>query len=255
MNSCLRAYAFMLCLLLAVPACAARHDQLVRLATLEWPPYNSAALPGGGLNTALVRRAFADAGYRLEVVQMPWVRAVDKGKNDPSFDGYFPEYLSPVVRHDCFLSARAGESPVGLVRRGDTSFYASNASELLRYRVGVVEGYNNTEQFDANVEKGLQQVDQAQTDGQNLIKLWSRRVDLAIVDRNVMRWLLAHDPRLQSHAGYFQFLEPPLQVQGLYICFKRNRHGQQLADAFSGGLLHINQEQFTRDYMNSLLGH
>lgn len=248
----LRGCVLWLCVLLSLSAQAAPGDRIVRLATLEWPPYNSAALPDGGLNTALVRAAFARAGYRLEVVAMPWVRAVDTGKRDAAFDGYFPEYLSPEVRRDCFLSARAGESPVGLARLGDSSFLARSVDELTRYRVGVVSGYNNTEAFDDNVRKGVQQVDRAASDEQNLIKLLRRRVDLAIIDRNVLLWLLGHSPRLKGAAANVQFLEPPMQEQGLYICFKRSRRGQKLADAFAGGMLHVDTERFARDYMHRL---
>lgn len=253
MSPLARGLALLLGLLLVAPVLAARHDRLVRLATLEWPPYNSAALPDGGLNTALVRAAFARAGYRLQVVPMPWGRAVDKGQRDPAFDGYFPVYLASEVRRDCFLSARAGESPVGLARLDAASFYAARVEDLVRYRVGVVQGYHNTEAFDANVRSGLQQVDSAGSDEQNLLKLLHRRVDLAIIDRNVLRWLLLHSPRLQPAAASVQFLEPPLQVQGLYICFKRSRDGQRLADAFAGGLRGLDGEGFARDYMAHLL--
>jgi polar amino acid transport system substrate-binding protein len=239
--------------LLPMTGFADGQGRLVRLATLEWPPYNSVALPGGGLNTSLVRQAFAKAGYRLEVVTMPWVRAVDKGTHDPAYDGFFPEYLSVGARRDCFLSARAGDSPVGLARLGSATITAGSIGELVHYRVGVVNGYNNTEAFDENVRKGLQQVDRAETDEQNLLKLLHHRVDLAIVDRNVMLWLLAHSPHLKPDAKAFQFVEPPLQVQGLYICFKRTPHGQQLSDAFSGGLMRVDVDRFSRRYLDELL--
>ena len=226
---------------------------VVRLATLEWPPYNSETLPQGGVNTALVRAAFAAAGYRLEVETFPWSAAVYKGLHDARFDGYFPEYLSPAARRDCYLSERAGESPVVLAKRKDSQYPpVRGVSDLARYRIGVVQGYNNTEAFDANVARGVQKVDVALSDEQNLDKLAHGRVALIIIDRNVMTWLLANSPRLRGQEALLDSLRPPLQVQGLYICFKRDAQGQTLADSFSGGLRHVDVDDFTRRYLSAL---
>lgn len=248
--------ALALCLLQVWPAAArARHDELVRLATLDWPPYTNAALPDGGLTAALVREALSQAGYRLEVVPMPWPRAVASGLSNPKFDGYFPEYLSPDVRRQCFLSPSAGESPVVLAKRAKSDLTVRNLEQLSHHLVGVVNGYNNTEAFDANVNSGVQQIDRADSDEANLLKLASGRVDLIVIDRNVMQWQLARSRKLKPYAGTLDTLEPPLQLQGLYLCFKRTPHGQKLADAFARGIRRVNVADFTRAYLSSLDAH
>jgi polar amino acid transport system substrate-binding protein len=248
--------ALLLCLCQIWPVAArARHDELVRLATLDWPPYTSAALPDGGLTVALVREALSQAGYRLEVVPMPWPRAVASGLNAAQFDGYFPEYLSPEVRRRCFLSPSAGESPLVLAKRKNTQIEIHGLNDLTHYRVGVVNGYNNTDAFDANVSSGLQKVDRADSDQANLQKLISGRVDLILIDRNVMQWQLTRSQKLQSHASDLEVLEPPLQLHGLYLCFKRSAHGQKLADAFSRGIRHVNVANFSHSYMEALPTH
>ncbi|BEV73753.1 MULTISPECIES: ABC transporter substrate-binding protein [unclassified Paludibacterium] len=240
------------CGLSLMTAASADPARLVRLATLEWPPYNSAALPAGGFNTALVREALRLSGYRLEVVTLPWNSAVYKGLHDPRFDGYFPEYVSPAVRRNCFLSERAGESPVVLAKRTGKDYLVRGVTDLRHYLVGVVNGYNNTEAFDANVAKGVQRVDVAASDEQNLVKLVHGRVDLIIIDRYVMQWLLSNSARLAGIGSKVQTMEPPLQVQGLYVCFKRESRGQKLADRFSAGLRQIDVDRFTADYLAGL---
>jgi len=248
-----RRLVVLLCLFQVWPAVArARHDELVRLATLDWPPYNSAALPGGGLNTALVRQALANAGYRLEVVTMPWTRAMASGRLDPKFDGYFPVYLSPQVRQQCYLSMSAGDSPVVLAKRKNLLPAPRTLDELSHYVVGVVNGYDNTEAFDLRVRQGAQPVDRADSDSANLLKLASGRVDLIIIDRNVMQWLLPRSPKLQPYAASLVAQEPPIAHQGLYLCFKRTLHGQKLADGFDRGILQMNIPAFSRDYLSTL---
>lgn len=251
-----RPLVLLLCLLHAWPAEArARHDELVRLATLDWPPYNSADLPGGGLNTALVRQALANAGYRLEVVTMPWPRAMAAGRLDPQLDGYFPVYLSPQVRKQCYLSMSAGDSPLVLAKRKNLLPEPRTLDELSHYVVGVVNGYNNTEDFDLRVRQGTQPIDRADSDSANLLKLAGGRVDLIIIDRNVMQWLLPHTPKLQPYAASLVAQEPPIMHQGLYLCFKRTLHGQKLADGFDRGIRQINVPAFSRDYLSNLPAH
>jgi len=59
-------------LLLAVPASA---EQVVEIATGEWPPYTSATAPGFGLHARRVERVLAAAGYRVRFRFLPWNRA------------------------------------------------------------------------------------------------------------------------------------------------------------------------------------
>ena len=61
-----------LALLPAVPASA---EQVVEIATGEWPPYTSATAPGFGLHAQRVERVLAAAGYRVQFRFLPWNRA------------------------------------------------------------------------------------------------------------------------------------------------------------------------------------
>lgn len=63
--------ALLLCLLQTQ---AVRAEQLL-LATGEFPPYVSEALPGHGLSSQIVQAAFRAAGYPTTLFFMPWRRA------------------------------------------------------------------------------------------------------------------------------------------------------------------------------------
>jgi polar amino acid transport system substrate-binding protein len=247
-----RAFVLLSCLLSVwLVAAHAAPELAVRLATLEWPPYNGSALPDGGGNTMLVRQAFERAGYRVEVVTMTWMRAKES-LNDPAFDGYFPVYLSPEVRRNCYLSERIGQSRLVLVERKASHFRVKNLDDLSHYLVGVVNGYHNKVEFDENVMSGKQQVDRADTDEANLAKLAEGRVDLIIIDENVMLWLLAHVPSLASVSSSVEALQPPLVDQGLYICFKRTVKGQQLSDDLTRGMKNIDIQASMKNYIYRL---
>src|SRR3990167_6079785 len=72
--------------------------EIIRLASLEWPPYTGAQLPDGGESTATLKAAFAAAGYQLEVDFLPWERALALAKAPNSgYAGYFPEYFSDAI--------------------------------------------------------------------------------------------------------------------------------------------------------------
>jgi polar amino acid transport system substrate-binding protein len=225
---------------------------VLRLATLEWPPYNSSLLPAGGINTALVYKAFEIAGYKLQVVTLPWTQAVNKGLHDPAYDGYFPEYSSPTVRRNCYLSASAGQSPVVFARLHSSSAQLKEARDARHYLVGVVNGYNNSEQFDADVLSGKQRVSRVDSDETNLRQLVRGKVDLIVIDKNVMQWLIPHSPALRPFAHAVEVISPPLQIQNLYLCFKRTPHGQALSDAFARGLSGIDVPAFALDYLSAL---
>jgi len=91
---------------------------LVRLAVSEWPPFTGEHLPGNGIGTDTLRQMLGRAGYQLELVWLPWTRAVRDGSGmDSKLDGYFPEYTTADTRRRCQLSAPIGMSVLGLAHQ------------------------------------------------------------------------------------------------------------------------------------------
>jgi polar amino acid transport system substrate-binding protein len=54
--------------------CHAQSGTQLRLATLEYPPYSSEHLSGGGSLVELTRRAFAVEGHEVQIDFRPWPR-------------------------------------------------------------------------------------------------------------------------------------------------------------------------------------
>ena len=239
------------CLLLANPAGAGSVNGVVHLETLEWPPYTTNALPGGGMTTSLIRKAFAVMGYELKIDVLPWPSAIDNGLHKSGIDGYFPEYMSTSVRKQCLLSDPTGSSPLVLGKDKTQKMHIRTVRDMLPYRVGVVSGYINTEEFDRNVFIGIQKIAAAESDEMNLRKLIHNRVAMIIIDQNVMHWLLSSNPTLQRHASQLDMILPPLQTHNLYICFKPGSRGEQLLKAYNKGQKTINIKNFTKQYLET----
>ena len=198
---------------------------LVRLAVSEWPPFTGEHLPGNGIGADTLRQMLGRAGYQLELVWLPWTRAVRDGSGmDSKLDGYFPEYTTADTRRRCQLSAPIGMSVLGLAHQAAQPVNWTHMADLARYRVGVVNGYVNTDAFDAAVSAGILRVDGASSDESNLRKLLRERIDVAVIDREVMGYLLA-EPALRNQAGQLAFHSHWLGELPLRVCF---RHGARL---------------------------
>lgn len=227
------------------------YAEQVKLTSLEWPPYTSDSLKEQGASVAVAKAAFKAVGHELVVEFYPWKRAVYLAKEDKAYDGYFPEYYSEELKKDFILSEPMGSGPLGFAELKSNPVEWNSLNDLKKYRIGVVSGYVNTAEFDSMVAKGQLKVSAASDDVKNLLKLASGRADLAVVDQNVMGFLLSSEASLKSAASKIQFNSRLLEDKQLYICFKKGQRGQKMAQAFKEGLGKID----VKAIMKSHLGH
>ena len=216
--------------------CAQDGRRTVRLTTLEWPPYTTQAMVHDGESSAVVRSALAAVGYRLEVEFFPWKRAVALTRMRSNFDGYFPEYRSDATAQRCLLSDTIGSGAVGFAQLRARPVQWTTLDDLVQYRIGVVQDYVNSDEFDLRIAQRKQSVDLARDDTQNLRKLAAGRIELAVIDQRVFDYLLQHDPQLQPYRHTLAFNSRPLEVKQLYICFRNNATGKQFRNLVNAGL-------------------
>jgi len=246
--------AFALILLLAgavsVPA-QAEDDKLIRLSSLEWPPYSGANLPGQGATIAVVRAALAAVGYSLEVTFYPWSRAVHVAE-DPSsgFAGYFPEYHSEAVALSFRYSDPIGFGPLGFAQPTGAAITWKRLADLDRYVIGTVKDYVNTSEFDALVAGGILNVSEALNDTSNLMKVAYHRIDMAVIDENVLNYLVSHDSDLRMVADDLEFNSTLLENKSLYVCF--NGANDHLTKVLNEGLALIDVNKIQREYFLAL---
>lgn len=243
------------CIALAATPCHAE-QKLVRLVSLEWQPYAGAGLREQGAAAAVVKAAFQAVGYSVDIDFYPWARAVRLAEVDDQYDGIFPMYGSPLRERHLRCSGVIGRSPLGFAERRDAPVTWSTLDDLSAHRIGIVRDYVNTEAFDAHVAAGRIPVDVVGNDLQNLQKLAHGRIDLAVIDRNVLDYLLKSSPELPDKAraggSALRFNARMLENKNLYVCFKRNAAQQRLAELFDAGLRRIDAEAIVARYMRTL---
>lgn len=221
----------------------ARTGTLVRLASLDWPPFTGPNLPDQGRSTAIVQAALAGASLTLQVDFLPWQRALTSGLQDPDFQGYFPEYQDAEMARRCLLSQPIGYSPLGFAERADAPVTWTQLADLAERRIGIVRGYVNNPEFDALAAAGGLTVEAAVDDATNLRKLAAGRLDLVVIDSNVLSYLLATDPDLIPHRAALRLNGRLLEEKSLHVCFRNDEAGTALRARFDESLRHLPEIQ------------
>ncbi len=224
--------------------------EVVRVSTLDWPPYTGKELPLGGATTDVLRAAFDKMGYQIEVEYRPWKRAIDmaaKGTDDVI--AYFPGYH---CRHrEGFVGSEPiGNGPLGFAEHADEPITWTSLDDIgdQQLKIGTVLGYANTDELDAKVGTGYILAIPSNNDLTNLKKLLRMRIDAVVIDRLVLEYLKATEASLKSNADKLQFNAKPLEDKTLYLCFRDDEKGRTLKYIFNAGLEQIDVEKIVDSY-------
>lgn len=240
---------FTLCLLVLSQLLQAA--PLIRLTSLEWPPYTGQSLPQQGATSAIVMQAFAAAGYDFEPAFYPWTRAVNLARDHADeYPGYFPEYLTEATAARCVLSEPVGSSPLGFVEPVDKPVLWQTLDDLAGLNIGVVQDYVNTTEFDERVGRGDLTTTRVIRDSNSIRMVAGRRLDLAVIDRNVFRFLLSSQGMRQI-SNKVRFNNRLLENKLLYVCFSPGQ--EALRDAFNTGLKTLQPDVLQREYLEQNL--
>lgn len=244
----------LLLLLLSISLCQLSWaEKTINLTSLEWPPYSGKNLPQQGASVAVASAAFQAMGYKLVVDFFPWSRAVKLAQTPESkYAGYFPEYYSDAVAKDFTYSDAMGSGPLGFAEQSKSPVSWNQLSDLKGKRIGTVQDYVNTTEFDTMVAKGELKASTVISDANNLRKLINNRLDLAVIDQNVMTYLFKTDKLLKGKEKLASFQSTLLEDKKLYICFKNNKQGKALADIYNQGLKKIDVKAIMAKYLSNI---
>ncbi|GFM37635.1 substrate-binding periplasmic protein [Desulfovibrio psychrotolerans] len=204
----------------------------LRFATLEWPPYISRELPGNGYVAHLLNEVFGAAGYRVELVFLPWQRAIN-ALSDTSFAGYVPEYFDKTISEkQCLFSEGFPGGPLALVHRTGRSIALAPLEEMRHLRFGVVAGYVNFREFD---DADYLFKDDAPDDMHNIRKLLAGRIDVIIGDAMVIQYL--YRTHIAPGGNDLTILRPYLEDKPLHLCVNpRHPDAEVVQKVFAKGL-------------------
>jgi len=226
-------------------------DQTVHLTSLSWPPYSDKKLPKQGASIAVAKAAFKAMGYELVVDFFPWSRAVKSAKDkDSKYAGYFPEYYAKEIEQEFIFSDEMGSGPLGFVQKKSEPISWTNLDNLSQYNIGTVQDYVNTEEFDQRAADGKIKVKPVISDLHNIRKIAAGRIDLAVIDKNVLSYLLKTEPKLSKIKGELEFNSKLLANKKLYVCFRKGPEGERLTKIFNEGIKKIDVDKIMTKHLN-----
>ncbi|HEX9447864.1 MAG TPA: transporter substrate-binding domain-containing protein [Dongiaceae bacterium] len=234
-----------------MPAAGQAAERLA-LATLDWPPYTSPALPDQGMTSKILADIARAAGHDLTISFFPWIQAIRAGQSDPSYIGYFPAYWTAERAASCNFSRPVGIGRLGLVQRRDRPVSWTNMTDLAGGPIGVVAGYSNGAEFDALIQAGILQVQVSSTDLDNLRMVGHGRIPAAVIDQSVLAYFLATDSSLRKMRAELDFNPRPIAAMAVYICFKKTDEGAHWKEIFDRGLERVNLMAEQQHYLQLL---
>jgi polar amino acid transport system substrate-binding protein len=235
--------------MVALQVAAAEPVKTLQLASLEWMPFSGATLPGDGLSGTVVAEVEKRLGNAVKVSYFEWKETVAKGETDAGFAGYFPVYYTAErAETKCHLSQSIGKSETGIGYLKDTPVPWTKTSDLAAFKIGVVEGYANSAEFDAAVKQGKQQVEATSSDTNNVRKLVGKKIPGIVVDKLVLRYLTLRTAAKDS----IMFSDRLLTENTLHVCFRRSPAGKALQEAFDAELKKVDLAKLEAAYLKRL---
>lgn len=211
-----------------------------RLATLEYPPYSSSLLDGGGSIVELTRRAFASQGYQPQIDFLPWAR-VRAELRAGTYQGALALWPQEIKEENLIASRPLFYSQLGLFARKQDPVRFTSLEDLRGYKAGIVRGYG----YPPSILNSGMVTEEAVDDISNLRKLAARRFDLVLLERIVGEHLIAGDKELR---GRLVWQEPALERIPLVAGFPPRKAGQpDWAAVFERGLRELHSSgEYTR---------
>lgn len=238
--------------LISFSSCFAE-GKIIRMVSLDWPPFAGKSIPDNGANVIVAKAAFKAMGYDLKVEFYPWARTVKLAKTK-KYAGYLPEYYAKEIESEFIFSDPIGDSPLGFVERSDAPIIWESLQDLKSVgRIGTVRGYVNTAQFDMMAADKTIKVEPVVDDATNLRKLLINRINMAVIDKYVMQYILATESHFAGKQKSLQFNKRLLENKKLYLCFQKNDKGQKVSEIFNQGLQKINVDQLNQAYFANIL--
>jgi polar amino acid transport system substrate-binding protein len=176
----------------------------IQISVGEWPPFLSASLPDQGIVAHLLRDVFHEAGYSVEFVFLPWVRAYQvTAQGDYSATAV---WMFKSEREEEYLySAPVLNERFVFFHLKDNKFDWNTIEDLRNKSIGGGLGYSYGPEFDKAAEEGVFSLSRQETVKQNLRMLAAGRIDLYIEEMSVANYTLSHEtPDLLDNIAFHE---------------------------------------------------
>lgn len=221
----------------------------ITLVSSNYQPHYAAELPQQGAVTEVVRQAFALQGIQLNVVFMPFGRALYESKQG-NYTGLIAAWYDDERVEHFLYSQPMYANQIVLFKRRSMPLEFRNFQQLAdsRYRLGVVQGYAQPEGL---LRARLNTIAVA-SDEQAFRMLALGRVDLVPADKLNGLYLL--QTLLPEHAENIEYIEPVLEQRPMYLILsKQDPRSEELMERFNRGLQQLQASNQYRTILQSLL--
>jgi len=241
----------LLCLLLsAVPCRAQALPDSILLTSGEWPPFYSAAMPGGGFGNRVVRESFALAGISTEFMFLPWRRAMSMADHGPPAGsaGWLP--LKEREARFLFSDPLFSSDRVFFHRRA-VPFIWHSLDDIRDLRVGITLGSAEEFPFGDVLVGGRGKLEVAANYLAGMKMLIAGRVDVYACNKAVGLFILAN--RIGPDADRIVYNPRPILTETNHLILSRRLpYARTFMDRFNAGLRKLRQsgryDRIRRDY-------
>ena len=187
----------------------------------------------------VAQEAFGLAGYHVEYIEMPWMRAVNLARNGQidavvgAFEDDAPDFVFPT---EPILFIR----PSTLFARQEFDWQFAGIDSLREVTLGVIGGYDYGAELNAAIDKSIVASDNRviqiygdNATSRNIELLRKQRADL-IVETDVVFW---HIVGSSSDESRFKEIAQLTEPEGCHIAFSpTSERSKQLALALDSGI-------------------
>jgi polar amino acid transport system substrate-binding protein len=171
-----------------------------------------------GIYPALLAEISKRSGVELNVVAVPWKRALAELDAGRAGNGALYKNSDRLTKYD-FSNKLFDEIQIVYVRSGH-AFPFKGVESLKGKTVGVIRGWSYGDAFDAAVKDGSIKAEGVDSDEQNFKKMLIGRIDAMIAIKETAAAAIAAG----AYKDKVTALSPPLSVSSAYIAFAKSAH-------------------------------
>ena len=212
-------------------------EKVIRLAYGEYPPYSGKSLNNNGPISEIIVQAYQRVGYQVELHYIPsWARRIKMIENG-DFDGTYSAWYREGRERWFVFTDPLPANEIVFYKRKKALINYKTLNDLKGLQIGVVTGYVNS----PRIKAAQLQTQRVEKESQNIGKLLLKRIDLALIDKEVGQYLLS--TQYKNHRHKVEWLEPAVETINQHLIIsKKAVDFQTKADAFNSGLKSLEAE-------------
>ena len=211
-------------------------SKVLHLVATNFPPFYSESLQDYGGVAQVVIQAFERQGYQVELKFYPFIRATLLVKTGQA-DGIIGLWYRKEREQWASYSRPIQATEVILLKRKDMPINYQGIQSLRPYTIGISRGYANP----LAITQAKLTTEEATSDSTNLKKLYLKRIELALMCRNVAQYWIEQGG--EKYQNRFEQLGPALSVEVFHFgASKQIENHLQLIEDFNAGLSQLSKD-------------